>query len=114
SAQSAGLEEIVVTAQRRQERVQDVPISISAFGAEQMDTQGVRSIDDIARLTPGITFQRADARNGADSTISIRGIASSAGAATTGIYIDDTPIQMRELGAGNAGFTAFPQVFDLE
>ena len=109
-----GLQEVVVTAQRRTQRLQDVPISVTAFDRQQMDTQGVRSIDDIARLTPGITFQRADARNGADSTISIRGIASSAGAATTGIYIDDTPIQMRELGAGNAGFTAFPQVFDLE
>jgi outer membrane receptor protein involved in Fe transport len=109
-----GLQEIVVTAQRRTQSLQDVSISVTAFNQEQMDAQGVRSIDDIARLTPGITFQRADARNGADSTISIRGIASSAGAATTGIYIDDTPIQVRELGAGNAGFTAFPQIFDLD
>src|SRR5581483_3738416 len=114
SAQSAGLEEIVVTAQRRTERVQDVPISISAFGAEQMDTQGVRSVDDIARLTPGITFQRTDARNSNISSISIRGIASSAGAGTTGIYIDDTPIQVRSLGAGVTAFNAFPQVFDLD
>jgi outer membrane receptor protein involved in Fe transport len=114
SAPSGGLEEIVVTAQRRQERVQDVPISISAFGAEQMDTQGVRAVDDIARLTPGITFQRTDARNSNISSISIRGIASSAGAATTGIYIDDTPIQVRSLGAGVTAFNAFPQVFDLD
>jgi iron complex outermembrane recepter protein len=113
-AASGGLEEIVVTAQRRQERVQDVPISISAFSSEQMDAQGVRDIDDIARLTPGITFQRTDARNGAISSISIRGIASSAGAATTGIYIDDTPVQVRSLGAGVTAFNAFPQVFDLE
>ena len=111
---SGGLEEIVVTAQRRQERVQDVPISISAFSSEQMDSQGVRSVDDIARLTPGITFQRNDARNGSNSSISIRGIASSAGAATTGIYIDDTPIQVRSLGAGATAFNAFPQVFDLD
>jgi iron complex outermembrane recepter protein len=109
-----GLQEVVVTAQRRTQRLQDVPISVTAFDQQQMDAQGVRSIDDIARLTPGITFQRTDARNGADSSISIRGIASSAGAATTGIYIDDTPIQVRELGAGNAGFNAFPNIFDLD
>ncbi len=112
--QPGGLEEIVVTAQRRQEKLQDVPISISAFSAEQMDAQGVRDIDDIARLTPGITFQRTDARNGAMSSISIRGIASTAGAATTGIYIDDTPVQVRALGAGATAFDAFPQVFDLD
>ncbi len=114
SAPSAGLEEIVVTAQRRTERVQDVPISISAFSSEQMDTQGVRSVDDIARLTPGVTFQRTDARNSSISSISIRGIASSAGASTTGVYIDDTPIQVRSLGAGVTAFNAFPQVFDLD
>jgi outer membrane receptor protein involved in Fe transport len=110
----AGLEEIVVTAQRRTEKLQDVPISISAYSSEQMDVQGVRSVDDIARLTPGITFQRTDARNTAMSSISIRGIASSAGAATTGIYIDDTPVQVRALGAGATAFNAFPQVFDLD
>ena len=114
AAPSVGLEEIVVTAQRRTERVQDVPISISAFGSEQMDAQGVRSVDDIARLTPGVTFQRTDARNSNISSISIRGIASAAGAATTGIYIDDTPIQVRSLGAGVTAFDAFPQVFDLD
>jgi len=113
-AATGGLEEIVVTAQRRTEKLQDVPISISAFSSEQMDAQGVRDIDAIARLTPGITFQRTDARNTAASSISIRGIASGAGAATTGIYIDDTPIQVRYLGAGGAAFNAFPQVFDLD
>ena len=113
-AATGGLEEIVVTAQRRTEKLQDVPISISAFSSEQMDAQGVRNVDDIARLTPGITFQRTDARNTAMSSISIRGIASTAGAATTGIYIDDTPVQVRALGAGATAFNAFPQVFDLD
>ncbi|MGH8260700.1 MAG: TonB-dependent receptor plug domain-containing protein, partial [Steroidobacteraceae bacterium] len=94
SGDEGGLQEIVVTAQRRSQSIQDVPISVSAFGQAQMDAQGVRDIDNVARLTPGITFQRSDARNGADSSISIRGIASSAGASTTGVYIDDTPIQI--------------------
>lgn len=114
-AESApALAEIVVTAQRREERMQDVPISVTAFSQEQMDAQGVRSVDDVARLTPGITFQRADPRNSAMSTISIRGIASTAGASTTGIYIDDTPIQVRALGAGDSTFNSFPGVFDLD
>jgi outer membrane receptor protein involved in Fe transport len=111
-AQEDSLEEVVVTAQRREERLSDVPISVSAYGQEQLDDRGVRSIDDIARLTPGVTFARTDQRNGAASNISIRGISSAAGAATTGIYIDDTPIQIRSLGY--SAFNAFPQVFDLE
>ena len=108
----ATLEEIVVTSQRREEKLQDVPISISAFTQETLDAQGVRSIDDIARLTPGVTFTRTDQRNGQASNISIRGVSSSAGASTTGIYIDDTPIQTRSLGYSS--FNSYPQVFDLE
>jgi outer membrane receptor protein involved in Fe transport len=116
SEASAGpaLEEVVITAQRREQSIQDVPISVTALSQEQMDAQGIRNVDEVARLTPGITFQRSDARNGAMSTISIRGIASTGGASTTGIYIDDTPIQVRALGAGGAAFNAFPGVFDLE
>jgi outer membrane receptor protein involved in Fe transport len=106
------LEEVVVTAQRREEKLSDVPLSISAFSQERLDAQGVRSIDDVVRLTPGVTFARADARNGQAATISIRGIASGAGASTTGIYIDDTPIQIRSLGYSS--FNTFPQIFDLE
>ena len=109
---SSGLEEIVVTAQRREERLSDVPLSISAFSQDRLDAQGVRSIDDVVRLTPGVTFARADARNGQAATISIRGIASGAGASTTGIYIDDTPIQIRTLGYSS--YNTFPQIFDLE
>jgi outer membrane receptor protein involved in Fe transport len=107
-----GLEEIVVTAQRREEKLSDVPLSISAFSQATMDAQGVRNIDDIARLTPGVSFGRTDARNGQAANISIRGIASNAGAATTGIYIDDTPIQVRTLGYSS--FSTFPAVFDID
>jgi outer membrane receptor protein involved in Fe transport len=109
---AAMIDEVVVTAQRREQSVQDVPISISVYSQESMDMQGVRDVDAIAKLTPGITFSRAEARNGSATTISIRGISSAAGASTTGIYIDDTPIQVRSLGFG--GFNAFPQVFDLQ
>jgi iron complex outermembrane receptor protein len=110
--ESSRLEEIVVTAQRREQSLADVPISVTALSRDRMDQQGVRRIDDIARLTPGISFARADARNGQAATISIRGISSGAGASTTGIYIDDTPIQIRSLGYSS--FNTFPAVFDVE
>lgn len=108
------LEEIVVTAQRREEKLSEVPISVAAFSPERLDVQGVRSIDDIARLTPGITFTRGDGRNAAASDIAIRGISSTVASSTTGIYLDDTPIQTRIIGAGASGFNTYPAVFDLE
>jgi len=111
-AESLGLGEVLVTAERRVQRLQDVPISVSAYGPGVMDAQGSRSIDDIARLTPGVDFERGTNYNSESSTISIRGISSVAGAATTGVYIDDTPIQSRQLSFGT--FDAFPQLFDLD
>jgi iron complex outermembrane recepter protein len=112
---SQTLQEVVVTAQRRQENIEKVPISVAAFTQEQMDEQSVRTIDDLSRLTPGITFQRLGAYtnyNGEDSEIAIRGIESNAGPETTGIYIDDTPIQSRHLSFGT--LNAYPELFDLD
>jgi iron complex outermembrane receptor protein len=103
------LEEVTVTATRQEQLLSKVPISISAFTQKQMEVQGVKQVDDLVRLTPGLTLARAATGL---NTISIRGISSGAGAGTTGVYIDDAPIQVRNIGYG-AG-TAFPAIFDLE
>ncbi len=106
------LKEIIVTAELRREPLQDVPMSIQAFSKTQLDAAGVRSIDDLARLTPGVNFQRTGGLlNGEDSQIAIRGIQSSAGAQTTGIYLDDIPIQGPQLQFGT--LDAYPALFDL-
>jgi iron complex outermembrane recepter protein len=117
TAPAGGLEEIVVTAQRREQRLEDVPMSITTFSQEKMDQQGLRSIDDLARLTPGLTFARngmgtTGSGNDEESDIAIRGIDSTAGTSTTGIYIDDTPIQTRHMMFGTVN--PFPALFDLE
>ena len=114
---SGGLEEIVVTATRREERLQDVPISVSAFNQEKIDSQGLKNIDDLSRLSPGITFSRNGTGSNANyndenSDISIRGIDSAAGSSTTGVYMDDTPIQSRHIGFG--AVNVFPQLFDVD
>lgn len=49
--------EIVVTARKREERLQDVPLAITAFTAEQMQARQVRTVSDIAALTPGLNFE---------------------------------------------------------
>ncbi len=84
-----------------------VPISVTALTQDAMDVRGIKDILDVARFTPGINIDNSGTNN-----IAIRGIASTGGAGTTGIYLDDTPIQMRAL-AFNPD-EALPQSFDLE
>jgi outer membrane receptor for ferrienterochelin and colicin len=72
----------------------------------------MRTIEDISRLTPGVTLVHGTNYNSESSNISIRGIDSNAGAATTGVYIDDTPIHSRHLFFGT--FNAYPALFDIE
>jgi iron complex outermembrane receptor protein len=109
SEQDSKLEEIVVTATRQARLLSTVPISASAFSQKTLDLQGVNQIDDIALITPGVTFTRG---NSGTTQIAIRGISSNSGASTTGVYIDDTPVQSRVIGFSST--TVFPNVFDLE
>ncbi|MGH6878981.1 MAG: TonB-dependent receptor, partial [Rhizomicrobium sp.] len=102
----AAIEQVVVTATRRPEKLEKVPLSISAFSDLKMDVLGVKSFADLAKFTPGVTYD-PDAHD-----VYVRGIDSTAGSGTTGIYIDDTPIQLRNLGFNSNN--ALPSVFDLD
>lgn len=113
SPEAASVEELIVTAQRREQSIQSVPASITAYGQSSIQALSISNAGDITRLTPGLAITRSDGLAGSTS-ISIRGISSFVGTAPTAVYIDDTPIQVRFLGAGQAAGTAYPAVFDLE
>ena len=109
---TAGLQEIVVTATKQSESITKVPLSVVAYTQEKLDREGTKDIADLANLTPGVTISKAIGfGSGAGDNISIRGISSTAGSPTTAIYIDDTPIQVRLL---NFSSNAYPEIFDLE
>ncbi len=55
-SEGAALEEIVVTARKVEERLQDVPLAITAFSAAEIQSAGIENLDDVANLTPGMTF----------------------------------------------------------
>lgn len=59
---SVALEEIVVSARKRDESLMDVPIAVSAFGVEDIANRGIRSIEDVARYAPGLSFAKAFGR----------------------------------------------------
>lgn len=106
--------DIIVTATRKSEALSRVPASIVAKSQIDLDKQGVRSIQDIAQITPGITFGQSSVLYGTGQTsIAIRGVDSASGIPTTGVYIDDTPVQTR-IGVSPSLSNPYPQVFDLE
>ena len=109
------LEEVVVTAQRREESVSRVPISIAAFSQVDLEAREIKSLGDIASVTPGVDFRPV----GYENWFTIRGISQNAGGGvaglgpnTTAIYVDDAPLQARYVNA--AVPTAVPLVFDID
>jgi len=101
------LQEITVTATRHEESLSKVPISVTALTQDAMDLRGIKDFLDVARFTPGVSVDNSGTNN-----IAIRGIASTGGAGTTGIYLDDTPIQIRALAFSPDD--AVPKSFDLD
>ena len=92
SAAAGGLEEITVTARRREEMLQDVPISLSAFSGEDLESAGAIDITWLQQTTPNLTLQVA---RGSNSTLIafIRGIGQQdplwGFEPGVGLYVDD-------------------------
>jgi len=108
AASAQELEELVVTATKQSTKLLETPISIAAYSQESLDLRGARDMRDIVNQTPGLDITRAGV-----SRVTIRGIDSTAGAATSAIYIDETPIQARNSALNYNGSTV-PFIFDVE
>jgi len=95
TAPAAGSGEIVVTAQKRQESIQHVPISMQALGAATLEQHQVQSFDDYAKQLPSVSFQSFGP---GQSQLFFRGITSGGdglafGALpTSGVYLDEIPV----------------------
>jgi outer membrane receptor protein involved in Fe transport len=105
------LQEVVVTAEKRSENILEVPISVSVIDGAALEKQHVQNFDAITRMTPGVSFS-AGAGEGVgegQETIEIRGVSSNVGAATVGVYMDETPITL----PGEVG-SSQPRFFDMD
>ena len=76
SAENIGLEEIVVTAQKRQQNLQDVAVSVSVLSADDLAVRNENEIASLAKLSPGFTF--ANGPSNSTNSIQIRGVGSQA------------------------------------
>lgn len=99
------LEEVIVTAQRRQEILQNVPISIAVLRGEEIDNVAAPGIRNVLRLVPG--FDAMDMGN--TSAYSLRGVSAAAGSGTLGFYMDGVPY-----GFARTAYYPDPNVYDLD
>jgi outer membrane receptor protein involved in Fe transport len=88
-AQPNVLEEVVVTAQKRAEGEQSVPLSMTTFGSAALQEKSINTFFDYATKVPNLAFAPTGDGVGTARTVSIRGIS---GDGVTGFYIDDTPL----------------------
>lgn len=83
-----GLEEIIVTAQRREERLQDVPIAVSAITATSLAQNGVDTTRDLPQIMPSVQFTRS----GASGLFFVRGVGTTNGSVgeegANAVYVD--------------------------
>jgi iron complex outermembrane receptor protein len=84
---SFAIEEVVVTARKRSENLQEVPIAINALGSQDLERAGINRPSDYMGLIPNVTI--VDAANVGDTQVSIRGIVSTRDAESTFAYVVD-------------------------
>lgn len=101
------LTEIIVTAQKREERLIDVPMSVVAVGADELQQRQLTSLEDIASAVPDLSYVRTAGNYGFE----IRGISASASSTpSVGVYIDDADVTL----GGQVGTQINPVAYDLE
>lgn len=91
-AESAAIEEVIVTARKREESLQDTPISITAFSSSSLEEANMADLRDIGKYTPGMSFTSYGMGSNEAGAIFLRGIGQSDHMVTTdpgvGLYID--------------------------
>ena len=93
-AASTLMDTITVTARKKEESLDDLPLSVSAYSSESLEVRGITQIDSLGTLSPNITFQNNPSFGGSNNSaaIRIRGIGSADFTPTTdpgvGVYVD--------------------------
>lgn len=89
---AAELEEVIVTAQKREQRLVDVPMGVTALAGEALLAKGIDSVSDLTMSVPGMTIREDSAGSMA---LFLRGVGNMAGSsALVSMYLDETPISI--------------------
>jgi len=108
--QSDSLQEIIVTAQKRESTVQDTPISITALSGQELGDRGITDISAVVQSVPGVSMRTSGP---GQTELEMRGMTSSGGnSSTVGFYLDDVPLSA-PASAQNGKVVIDPDLYDL-
>lgn len=111
-AQEVVLEEIIVTARKREENLFDIPVAITAITGEQIENFGLNDLQDVAKIVPGLTFDRSVTQN--DYAPALRGLQAEQGRNSVGLLIDDIDISSQNVQVAGGGSLARLRLVDVE
>lgn len=109
-AERTSLEEIVVTATKRETTVQNTPVSITAVSGADIQARGLADLTALAQSVPGVSMRTSGP---GQTEFDMRGMASTGGnSPTVGFYLDDTPLTS-PAGSNNGKVVIDPNLYDL-
>jgi outer membrane receptor protein involved in Fe transport len=106
------LEEILVTARKKVENLQSVPIAIDAFSEQMLDEKAITTLEDVAKYSSSLTFDQGVLPN--DTRPVIRGVNITRGRPNVGILIDGIDVSSETLTVAGGGAFANLSLLDLE
>ncbi len=106
------IEEVLVTARKKVESAQSIPIAIDAIGAAQLDEKAITTLADVAKYTPSLNFQQGVLPN--DTRPVIRGVNISRGRPNVAVLIDGIDVSSETLTVAGGGAFVNTSLLDLE
>ena len=103
---------IVVTARRREETLQDIPLSVNAVNAEQIEREGLRRVDDLTRISAALTYDIGGFPN--DTRPALRGMQAERGRPSVAVLLDGQDLSGENLAIAGGGSALRTSLFDLE
>ncbi|MEZ5474794.1 MAG: TonB-dependent receptor [Steroidobacteraceae bacterium] len=106
------IEEIVVTARKREENLQDVPIALSAVTAQQLEREGIKDIEGVIARDPSLSFDSGIAPY--DTRIVIRGLSPTRGRPNVATLIDGIDVSSESIGVAGGSLLINPRLVDID
>jgi len=108
----AQIEEIIVTVRKREESLQEVPLTITAFDASALERNRIQDISDLAKYTPGLVFDEGFVPQ--DTRPQIRGLPATRGRPPVGVLIDGIDVSSESMLTAGGGMLANLRLLDTE